>query len=374
MPEVIDRGFLRKLAEWSSNGAPVASLYLDVDGRRYPRKQDYLIRAEQLCHQLKKEAEGLDRSGRSSVTKDTQKMLEWLEGLDRGPSRGVALFSCSSAGLWEEVRVSRPVSDRATLADHPHVLPLEALVETYATFCTVLVDREKARIFQARMGRIREETGVFDDVPGRHDQGGWSQARYQRHIEDHVGRHLRHVGEELFRYFKRQGFDHLILAGPDEVVAEFEPDLHDYLKRRIVARIALPVGTSASEVLERSLQVEEEMEARREREVVQRVTAEAAAGRHAVVGLEPVLAALNESRIDTLVVPYGLAVEGVRCTQCGWLGTSGTVCMACGGSTEKVGDVVESAVAKAIRQSARVETLTSWDGRDRAEVGALLRY
>lgn len=374
MPDVIDRDFLRKLAEWSANGAPVSSVYLDIDGRRYPRKQDYLIRAEQLCHQLKREAEGLDRQRRLSVAKDAEQMLEWLDGLDRGPSRGVALFSCSSSSLWESVLVSRPVSDRAILADHPYVLPLEALVETYETFCTVLVDREKARIFVARMGGIREVTGVLDEVPGRHDQGGWSQARYQRHIEDHVIRHLRHVGEELFRYLKRQGFDHLILAGPEEVVAEFERDLHDYLKRRIVGGITLPMTASAAEVLERTLQVEEEVETRREREVVERVNAEAAAGRHAVIGLEPVLAALNESRIDTLVVPFGLAVEGVQCTQCGWLGTSGTVCMACGGATERVGDVVDSAVAKAIRQSSRVETLTSWDGRAPAEVGALLRF
>ena len=374
MPDVIDRDFLRKLAEWSADGAPVGSLYLDIDGRRFPRKQDYLLRAEELCHQLKRDAQGLDRHARSSVAKDTEKFLVWLEGLDRGPSRGVALFSCASAGLWEEVLVSRPVSDRATLSDHPYVLPLEALVETCETFCTVLVDREKARILLARMGRIREETGILDDVPGRHDQGGWSQARYQRHIEDHVERHLRHVGEELFRYFKRQGFDHLILAGPEEVVAEFERDLHDYLRRRIVARITLPMTASAAEALERSLQVEEEVEARREREVVERVNAEAAAGRQAVVGLEPVLAALNESRIDTLIVPFGLAVEGVRCTKCGWLGTSGSVCMMCGGPTEKVGDVVESAVAKALRQSSRVETLTNLDEREPAEVGALLRF
>src|SRR3989475_8902382 len=178
MPQVIDRDFLRKLAEWSANGAPVASLYLDVDGRRYPRQHDYLIRAEQLCHQLKKDAEGLDRHRRASVAKDTEKMLAWLEGLDRGPSRGVALFSCSLAGLWEEVRVSRPVSDRATLADHPYLLPLEALVESYETFCTVLVDREKARIFLARMGRMREEPGVCDEVPGRHVQGGRAQRQY----------------------------------------------------------------------------------------------------------------------------------------------------------------------------------------------------
>src|SRR5207253_7284665 len=158
----------------------------------------------------------------------------------------------------------RPVKDRAALAEHPHVIPLEALVETYESFCTVLVDREKARLFMAKMGRIGENTDLFDEVPGQHDQGGWSQSRFQRHIEEHMVQHLKHVAEVLLRHFKRRGFDHLILAGPQEVVAEFERHLHDYLKRRVVARTTLPITSTPADVLARSLQVEEEMEERQE--------------------------------------------------------------------------------------------------------------
>src|SRR3979411_2174491 len=134
-------------------------------------------------------------------------MLDFLEGLDRGPIRGVALFSCSHSGMWEEVTVPRPLKERAAVAKHPYVMPLEALVETYERFCTVIVDREKARFFLARMGRIAEQTDIADDVPGQHDQGGWSQGRYQRHIEDHVGRHLKHAGDLVLALFKLRGFD-----------------------------------------------------------------------------------------------------------------------------------------------------------------------
>src|SRR6266567_3446276 len=101
-------------------------------------------------------------------------------------------------------------------------LPLEAMLEVSESFCTVLVDSAKARIFLSEMGRIDERTDLFDDVPGRHDQGGWAQARYQRHIDDHRQKHLRRTGEVLFRFSKRNRFDHLILGGPEEIVAEFE--------------------------------------------------------------------------------------------------------------------------------------------------------
>ncbi|HEY3209442.1 MAG TPA: Vms1/Ankzf1 family peptidyl-tRNA hydrolase [Actinomycetota bacterium] len=376
MPE-IDREFLRKLADWSSNGIPVSSLYLDVDGRRYPRRQDYMVRAEQLCHELQRSSKDrtLNRDATTSVAQDAARMLEYLQSLDRGSTRGVALFSASKASLWEPVVVPRPLKDRATLAPHPYVIPLEALVETYECFCTALVDRAKARIFLARMGQIQERTDVFDDVPGRHEQGGWSQSRYQRHIGDHETHHLKHVADVLLRFYKLKKFDHLILAAPDELIPEFERSLHDYLRRRIAARVTLPMTASAAEVLQKSLAVEEEIEKARERSIVERVTAETSAGRNGVAGLGPVLHALNDGRVDTLVVPFGLSMPGTRCQECGRLATSGSVCRTCGGRLEPVPDVVEGAVANAIRQSSRVEILSLLEPEETAqEVAALLRF
>src|SRR5712691_399829 len=192
MPD-LDRDLLRKLAEWETGGAPVYSLYLDVDGRRSPRKQDYLARAQELCRRMGERATALTREDVPDgiVRHDTGRMMMFLEReFERGPTRGVALFSCAAAGLWQEVLVTRPVRDRAAVAEGPYLLPLEALVETYESFCTVLVDRSRARIFLAELGRIQERTDVFGAVPGRHDQGGRSQARFQSHIDELAERHL----------------------------------------------------------------------------------------------------------------------------------------------------------------------------------------
>jgi peptide chain release factor subunit 1 len=376
----IDRAFLRTLAEWRADGAPVSSVYLDVDGRRYPKKEEVVRRARSLTDDLLRQAQDhhLSKDATCSVSKDVQRMVEHVEGVERDSTRGLAMFACSSSDLWEAVEVPRPVPDRAGLADHAYVVPLEALVETYQSFCTALVDRSRARILLAKMGRIEERTDILDDVPGRHEQGGWSQSRYQRHIEEHAVEHLKHVADRLLGFWKVRRFDHLILAGPHEVVVEFERNLHDYLSRRIVDRIPLSMTASPADVLARSLEVEERVEAARERELVDRIRAEAAAGRHGVVGLEAVLASLNDGRVEALAVPFGLEREGVRCTTCGRLWMAGARCPTCRGRTERVPDVVDEAVASAIRQSARVDVLTlvSDDPRRLREVeaGALLRY
>ena len=70
MADTIDRAFLRKLADWDPGDLPVSSLYLDVDGRRFPRRQDYLVRGEELARRLKKDAEGRTRAVRGSVARD----------------------------------------------------------------------------------------------------------------------------------------------------------------------------------------------------------------------------------------------------------------------------------------------------------------
>ena len=372
MPDV-DRAFLRSLTAWPSDGVPVSTLYFDVDGRRYPRKQDLTPRLDDLLRRLRDEADGLGRAGRRSVDGDVDAFRGYVEGLERRGTRGVALFSASGASRWQDVPVPRPLPDRARLGRHPYVLPLEALIETYETFCTCLVDRARARIFLARMGAIREEV-VLNTATGR---GGSASSRNAPNVEEHVAQHLKRVGELLLHLFEAKGFDHLILAGQDEVVTALEGGLHEYLLRRVTARITLPVSASADEVLERSLAVEEDLELATERATVERLLGAVSAGRGGVVGLPAVLDALNQRRVETLVVPFGQFASGVRCTNCGALALDGEACAICGKPADAVGDIAEEAVAAALAQGTRVETLTVFnadpdDGFH--DVGALLRY
>jgi peptide chain release factor subunit 1 len=371
---MIDRDVVRNLAAWDTGGLPVTSLYLDVDGRRYPRRGDYLRRGEDRARRACDEVDRTDREAFGSVCRDVQRVTAFLsEEFERkGSTRGLALFSCSGAGLWEAIPVSRSVRDRLVVGPRPHVLPLEAVLEMAETFCTVIVDREKARILISSLGEIEEVSHVLDEVPGRHDQGGWAQARLQRHIEDHVQRHLKHVADTLFRIQEDRRFDHLILAGSDQTVAELERELHDYLGRAILGRVSLPLSASLEDVLERASALERELEDRREREAVDRLVGEASSGR-AVTGMAGTLSAVEENRAETLVVRDGLEVAGVRCPSCGHLATNGSRCELCGTSTQEVPDLVEEVVEAALRHRCSVETV-----RDGATlpggIGALLRF
>jgi len=373
MPE-LEGSVLGELARWDPGDVPVSSLYLNVDGRHYPREEDVRQRARKSLHRLREQAVWLPKAHGRSVVCDAGRMIGFLEDeFERGSTRGLALFACHERRLWQEVRTARPLPDRATVGRQPYLLPLEALVETQRALGAVIVDKEKARIFLSRRDVIEERTEVVDDVPGRHEQGGRAQARFQRHVDDHVGRHLRRVADVLLDMLRRGDFDHLILAGPEQAVTELERLLHDWVARRIVGRTSLPITATPAEVLERMLELEERLESEKETRMLERLRAGAASGRGAVLGVPATLRALNDARVDTLVVPFGSGAPGVRCPECGMLDAERRRCPRCGVPTVPVIDLVDAAVATALRQRATVETV-SHALADDGTIGALLRF
>lgn len=371
-----DRSLLRRLAGWDPKGAPVTSIYLTVDGRRYPRRVDYEVRLDELLRRARTAASGLGEPGRRSVEAD----LERISGLvrsefERGGTRGLAMYAASAVDLWEEVRLPRPVRDRAVVAPQADLSPLEAVVEMYRPTCIALVDSEKARVFLAELGEVEEIADLFDEVPGRHEKGGWSQMRMQRHVDVHRHDHLKRVAEALFKLWKRRGFDRVILGGPGEVPRELEPKLHEYVRSRIADRIAMPMHVTLDEVRRRTLEVEEELERRAEQAKIAEVSGAVGSGERGVAGLEPTLEALAEGRAGEVVVAIDLSAPGRACPSCGRLTTRTGRCPRCGSRTEEVPDVVDAAVAAALRSGSRVEIVTQDGAMEALEgVGALLRF
>ena len=186
-------------------------------------------------------------------------------------AHGVAVFASEPADLFEALKLPRSVPNQVAIGHSPLVGPL-ARLERRERWCVTLVNRRDARIFRGSPESLREIEQIHDDVFGQHDQGGWSQARYQRGIEKEKDDHLKHTGEALMRHFKRQPFERLIVGGPREVAADFESKLHQYLQERLAGRIEVDVEhTGADQVLDAARPLIEELERSREREALERL-------------------------------------------------------------------------------------------------------
>lgn len=363
---------VRELAGFKGGEAPVTSCYLNVDGRRFVRPQDYQHALEGLVREARQQANG-DRS----VADDLSRIEDFVRsGLDRSHVRGLAIFSCTADGLWRVYELPVPVRSQLVVNHTPYVRPLELVVDDYEPFAVLLTDRQRARMFVFELGEVVESEELFEQLP-RNDDDDQSirKDRVRDHVAEHAHQHLRHVAEWAFKVFQRHPFEHLVIGAPDPLSRELEGDLHPYLQGRLAARIGIPVTASVDEVRSAALEAAAEVERRKEAEAVARLRDAVGAGRRGVAGLDATLRALVERRVEMLLVSDGYREPGWRCPSCSYLGHRGRACPVCGASMGATDDVVEEAVEEALNQSCKVEICTGNADLDvLGRIGALLRF
>jgi hypothetical protein len=348
-----DRDQLRNLAELRLDRPVVLSLYLNLDPSQFatpPARKTSVRSLLDEAERRVRERNGLSHDDKAALHASLERAGAFLENdLPSDGAHGLAVFASERNGLFEALKLPRSVPNRVAIGHTPLVGPLARLARR-ERWCVTLVNRRDARIFRGSPDDLREVQQIHDDVPGQHDQGGWSQARYQRSIDKEKDDHLKDTCDALMRHFKRQPFERLILGGPREIVADFESKLHHYLQERLAGRIEVDVEhTGADQVLAAARPLIEELEQRREREALERL------GERGAAGVESLLPPLNERRVELLILDEQFGgVTGVQCMECGWLGLEGESCPADGSALAELDDLTEAMIELAVQQAAEL--------------------
>jgi peptide chain release factor subunit 1 len=377
----ITRDRLRQLAETDVGGAKVLSLFLNLDPREFatPPARSTEIRSllDRAGRLVREESEQLTHEQKESLKSDLERVASELgNGAATKGAHGLAIFSCSAAGLFELLRLSEPVDHEPVVADSPYLAPLSTIGEA-GKWCVVLVNRRTARLFCGSSDALDEVALVDDATRNKHDQGGWSQANYQRSVDKDVQDHLKHVAEVVFLQMKAELPEGVLVGGPQETLTDFESTLHPYLRDRLAGRIDIDVENSSPEDVRRTAAERIAVVAReRDDKALARLAELFGSNGRAASGLADVLTAVHEQRVETLLVDRGYTEPGVCCPQCGFLGGEDvSECPADGTPVERRENVVEAAIGRAIRQSANVHVI-----RDRPElashghIAAILRF
>lgn len=369
---VIDEAAIRELASTRGRSAPITSCYLDVDGRRTVRYPDLEHEVDLLVRRARAHT-----NGQRSVQNDLRNIEHYVRaGIDRSNTRGVAIFACSDQELWKVIELPVPVSPQIAINQVPAVGQLEAVLQQDEPICVLAVDRQRARIFLYSLGELLEHTEIVDTLPrdeqarGKEDRGG----DHPGHLEDAVAHHLRNAAETTFQLWQARGFAHLTLAARDDLATYMEAALHPYLADRLTDRLDVPVNASTADLREAVLALEASLDLTRQTDLVEQLREAVGTGRRGVAGLDDVLRALTEHRVDKLLVSRGYSAPGWRCDNCQLRCTVGRLCKRCGSEMVELDDVVEEAVQDALAQSCEVEVCENADLDVLGRIGALLRF
>ena len=365
---------IRELLHRPPSSAPVTSVYLNTDGARYPRPADYEARLDNLLRDARRSAAEISAEAAEGVRRDTDQISRWVRSsFERSGVRGLGLFA-SGGEIFEQFEVAMGVRNIARVSDLPYVVPLQALLGRHHHIAVAIVERDRARIFRYELGQILEHMDVVSDVHGQHDQGGWSQARFQRGIEHEVLLHMKDVSDILLRLHEQQPVDALVVAGPTAEASEFTRKLHPYLTKVLHGEpLSLPLSADAEQLRDTLRGVEQDLVSGRRRELLARLEAGKGQAERDARGIRHVVEAINAKRVDTLFV-----VEGAG--EPGWKSSSGALALheheakAYGEPVAPVDDLIDEVIEQAVLSGASIELFRDGSRLDGQSVAALLRF
>ena len=307
MAPTISSGRLRRLSELQPERGRVLSIFFDLDPDTFgapPARETELNSVTDEAGKLIDSLDDLEHDEKVALRDDVDRVREALTPFvtDTGGARGVAVYACGLAGLLEVVRLPHPIERGVFLDRSPYIAPL-AIGGDGERWLVVLASRKAGRILHGSEDGLQEAERVDDDVHGQHQQGGWSQARYQRSVDQEKGEHLDRLAEEVFRQLRRRPFDRLLIAAPEPLDHELEAKLHPYVKEKLVGRVQVDVESSTpDDVLAAAAPVIDGFRTQREEEAVGRLKEGLARGARAAAGREDVRMALAQGQVETLIL------------------------------------------------------------------------
>jgi peptide chain release factor subunit 1 len=303
---------LDRLARLEPVPYPVVSLYLNTKPNEHGRDQYQAFVRQEFRARSRTYPAG--SSDRASLDQDLERISSWLENELQPSSNGVAIFACSAAELFEAVQLAAPIDHHwLYIGDAPHLYPLARLESQYPRYAAVLADTNTARIMVFASGELVTQAQVQGTKTRRSQQGGWSQARFQRHIENFHVQHAKEIVEALERIVSQEGITQIITAGDEVILPLLREQMPKHLAEKVVDHLKLDTRAPVGEVLEATIAAMGRLNERTDRERVQAALDGYRSGTLGVVGPEETLTALLNGQVDELLLTATVdALQGLQ--------------------------------------------------------------
>jgi len=290
--------------------------------------------------------------------------------------------------LLDETTDEPPLREYAAWSRLPHLMPFLARRSEVVPHVVVLADRAGANIYvntgnsEAKLNRERPESLSGPDQQPIHKTGRdtWSERHFQNRVDNSWAENAADVAESVSQHVKEVAAQLVLVAGDVrartlvlEAVAERVPPAVEITETAAGGRAdgaALePIEQAVHDAILR-------IRWRHRRAVLERLRQGVGRGDYAVAGIEPVLQALRNGQVETLVIS-----DDPSSTERAWIGNEPLQLardreqLSQYGVSEPVSDRLDAALVRAVAGSAADLLITPnahayLDGG----IGATLRY
>jgi peptide subunit release factor 1 (eRF1) len=292
----------QRLLDFEPTTLPVVSLYLNTQPDDHGRDRYAGFIQHEFAARARTFAAGSPEA--ASFARDTVRIEEYLEKELKPSANGLAIFACAGANdFFEAVQLAAPVDEhRLYVYNQPHLYHLARLDDEYPRYAALVTDANSARIFVFGLGEKFADSKVKGKKMQRVKVGGWSQARYQRRVENAHKEHAKEAIDALERIVREEGIRHVVLAGDPAMFPAIQEQLSKQLSEKVVDVLRLDTKAPEHEILAATLDAVQEQDAATDAEKVERAFAYYRAGGLAVTGPEKTLEALANGQVDELLI------------------------------------------------------------------------
>lgn len=302
---------IEKLAAFEPNGTKFISIYLDAHAGANGR--------DEYAAWLK--TQFFEYSIQFEQTEDKQRAYEeiqerinnYLTNEAETSTDGIAIFAEVSGDFFETVQLDESFpNNRFFVFDRPHIFPLVRIVEQNPQYAVLWADTNKAAMYifggeSALNAESQTEAKVEEiqnEKTNRSQVGGWSQARYQRHVENFHLQHAKETVEELEKMMRERKIEYLVLCGDETgVMPILRPQLSKETEEKVIAVLNMSQYASEQEIREKTHEAIGIENAVRDKEKVERaIGASKASAGLGTLGVEDTLAALSNGQVEELVI------------------------------------------------------------------------
>src|SRR3954469_10581542 len=282
-----------------SEDAPVLSLYLDAQPNEHGRDQY----EPWLRKTLSDRGRALKGAARDSFNQDAERITAFLSEESRPSANGVAIFTCSARGLFDALQLGVPFQDHwLFVGSVPHLYPLARVNDQFPRYAALLVDTNSARLFVFGLGTTESGQEVRNVKTRRSSQGGWSQARYQRHLANFHLHHLKEVVDTLERVVRDEDITQIVLACDEVTKPTLLEQLPQHVATKVIDIVHLDINAPEHEVLTTTLETLRGKDAETDTEHVAQLIGAWRGNGLAVVGPEDCLQALEMGQVEELLI------------------------------------------------------------------------
>lgn len=292
---------LDRLAAFEPGPYPVVSLYLNTQPGQHGRDQHHAFVRKEL------KARGRTYAANSpeheSLDRDLESITRYIATEVQPSANSVAVFACAGADLFEAVQMDAPIEQHwLSIGDRPHLYPLARLDSQWPRYAAVLADTNSSRVLVFAGGQLVAERGVEGVRTRRTADGGASQMRFQRHVENFHLHHVKDLIDALDRIVRQEGITQIVVAGDEVVTPLLREQMPKHLAEKVVERMRLDTNATLSEVVRASLEAMTRVNERTDREKVEAAIGEYRAGGLGIVGPNDTLDALVKGQVDELLL------------------------------------------------------------------------